>query len=148
MIAATKLAEYIISLQDPELGDLTHLKVQKLLYYCYGHVLAAHDVRLFDEPFKAWQHGPVLDSIYTEYKQYGRQVLPIVEGPVVIELPHSIMATIHEVLGGYGQYSAWCLREMTHNEAPWQKAFNDAAYAGVIADSEIKAYFSEASLDS
>lgn len=143
MISAQQLADYIVGLQDPEVSDLTHLKLQKLLYYCYGHVLAKHGERLFDEPFLAWQHGPVLKSVYDAYKEHGRQVLPVTAKPPAMNLPDPILRTIHEVIGDYGQYSAWCLREMTHNELPWQTAFNDASYNEIISDADINSHFSQ-----
>jgi len=29
--------------------------------------------KLFDEPIKAWQHGPVIRSLYDEFKHFGSQ---------------------------------------------------------------------------
>ena len=38
---------------------ITHLKLQKLLYFCYGCYLARTGEELFAEPLEAWPKGPV-----------------------------------------------------------------------------------------
>ena len=39
---------------------ITHLKLQKLLYYAQGVCLAITGNTLFNEEIQAWQHGPVV----------------------------------------------------------------------------------------
>lgn len=52
--------------------DITILKLQKLLFFAYGIHLTLYDEPLFeDEYFEAWQHGPVLRSVYKEFKNFG-----------------------------------------------------------------------------
>lgn len=52
---------------------LTHLKLQKLLYYAQGVFLAyTGGNSLFDENIMAWEHGPVVPEVYTQYKPYGK----------------------------------------------------------------------------
>ncbi len=50
---------------------LTHLKVQKLLYFLHGYYLAKTGKPLLDEPFQAWQYGPVECSLYNKLRSYG-----------------------------------------------------------------------------
>ena len=40
------------------------LKLQKLLYYCQGHHLAATGEPLFTEAIKAWDNGPVVGQLW------------------------------------------------------------------------------------
>ena len=49
---------------------ISNLKLQKLLYYAQGCTLALKNAPLFDDPIVAWQHGPVVESIYHKYKSY------------------------------------------------------------------------------
>ncbi len=49
------------------------LKIQKLVYYAHGYFLATSGRPLLDELFEAWPHGPVLPSLYHEFKNYGFQ---------------------------------------------------------------------------
>ena len=55
---------------------VTHLKLQKLAYYCQGLHLAVYDLPLFSDEFEAWRHGPVVSTLYHEYKKYGEQFIP------------------------------------------------------------------------
>lgn len=119
-VSAKVVAEYIISLANPEEGEIiSHLKLQKLLYYCQGFHLAIHGAPLFKEKIYNWVHGPVVKEIYHEYKKFGSDALkPITDGDFS-ELSEPQKATIKEVYDVYGQFSAWKLRQMTHAEEPW-----------------------------
>ena len=43
---------------------LTHLKIQKLLYYADGINLAITGKPLFEDKIYAWPHGPVIKNVY------------------------------------------------------------------------------------
>lgn len=53
--------------------------------------------------------------------------------------------TIEEVYELMGQYSAWKLREKTHNETPWLETYDEKnksnAEANIIPKETIKKYF-------
>jgi uncharacterized phage-associated protein len=55
-----------------EEARLSNLKLQKLLYYAQGHYLATAGQPLFDDRIQAWSHGPVVPTVYHEYKKFGR----------------------------------------------------------------------------
>ena len=60
MHTVDQIANYFLSLSDPEIGDgISNLKLQKLCYYAQGFYLAQHDTPLFEDTIEAWQHGPV-----------------------------------------------------------------------------------------
>jgi len=124
---AIYVANYILTLNDNEEGELiSHLKLQKLLYYTQGIGLAFLNQPVFEEKIAAWQHGPVVPAIWDVFKQYGSGPIPKPEGfePRIIQ--ENVRALIDEVYMMYGQYTAWKLRNMTHEEAPWmQTPVND-----------------------
>ena len=60
---------------------ITHLKLQKLLFYAQGIYLALNDNMLFYDQIVAWEHGPVVKSVYDEYKQNGRNPINIELNP-------------------------------------------------------------------
>lgn len=125
-MSALKVAEYILSLSAPEEGDIiSHLKLQKLLYYTQGFHLALHNTTLFDDVIKHWKHGPVVETVYQEYKKYGDGVLPKPESVDFTELTTEQIDVINEVYNVYGQFSAWKLRQMTHEEPPWKDTFDN-----------------------
>lgn len=123
-IPVRAVADYFIRRVDRESGDdITHLKLQKLLYYAQAWHLAMHGNRLFDESFEAWMHGPVCRSVYEQFRHLSRSPIPLSavqtdEGVV----PTTMREFLDEVWEVYGQYSASKLEQMTHDEAPWLEA--------------------------
>ena len=76
-ITAQDVADYFLFLVDDPSGDnLSNLKLQKLVYYAQGFYLAIHDRPLFDDAICAWEHGPVVPSLYRRYKKYGSGGIP------------------------------------------------------------------------
>lgn len=115
-----QVAEYFICLTDPDVGEIiSNLKLQKLVYYAQGFHLAMHITPFFDEDILAWEHGPVVEELYHEYKAYGAQAIPQpkeFDDSVFSDIQKNLLKEVYEV---YGQFSAWKLRNMTHSEAPW-----------------------------
>jgi len=120
MPTAKDVSQYMLCLTDPDVGEIiSNLKLQKLIYYAQGFHLAMHETPLFEEDILAWEHGPVVEDVYQEYKQYGAGAIPQPE-----EFDESVFSAIQiellkEVYEVYGQFSAWKLRNMTHSERPW-----------------------------
>ena len=118
------VAHYFLSLSDPAEGDaITHLKLQKLVYYAQGFHLALYDKPLFDEAIEAWRHGPVVPALYREFRDFGDSVIPrVTEFDADTVLTREQQGLLDEVNEVYGQFSGWKLRDMTHQEAPWKDA--------------------------
>lgn len=124
MLACYDIARYFITLVDEESGEkLTHLKLQKLVYYAQGFHLALYDTPLFPEPIEAWAHGPVVPELYHLYKKYEAQALPLPEEGDFSIYPSDVKELLNEVHTVYGQFSAWKLRDLTHEEPPWKNAY-------------------------
>ncbi len=136
MFNAEDVAQYILSSRDSE-DPISHLKLQKLLYYCQGFHLAIFDKPLFKEAIHHWDHGPVVPQVYNIYKSYGSSSLPIVSVDETT-LNEQAKEIINEVLSVYGQFSAWKLREMTHEESPWANTNDNEE----ISHTVLKNYFS------
>lgn len=141
-IKALDVANYILWLDDRYEGSegITPLKLQKLVYYCQGFHLAMFGEQLFPEKIEAWLHGPVVPDLYHHFKQAGNN---IVEAPKSIDdtyFSEKQKDLLDEVLETYGQFSAWRLRNMTHEEAPWKNAYADGC-SNKISESDMKAYF-------
>ena len=117
---AEQVASYFIGLQDDNAGDLiSNLKLQKLLYYAQGLYLAMHEMPLFPESIEAWTYGPVVPSVYHTFKNHGASPIPydsIQCTPIGNEDIKDFLSEIYTV---FGQYSAWKLRDMTHQEKPY-----------------------------
>ena len=107
--------------ENDEGGELiSNLKLQKLLYYAQGCFLAITGEPLFDDSILAWQHGPVVPNVYHEYKKYGSNGIEFDEDFDSSTFTKEENEILSEVYKTFGQYSAWKLRNMTHNEEPWK----------------------------
>ena len=126
MLTCKNVANFFLSKLDEEAGDLmSHMKLQKLVYYAQGVNLAIFDNPLFQEPIKAWQHGPVVPVLYQEYKKFGSQSIPKPN-----ELDYTIFDrkthwVLEEVYSEFGKFSGSQLRNMTHSDPPWKNTLKN-----------------------
>jgi uncharacterized phage-associated protein len=140
-----------------DLCTLQTWRVQKLLYYAHGWYLAAHGSALVADGFEAWEHGPVVRSIYVAFKQSGdraitkrAEILNVLTGEVSVakcEVPDVDRKLLADVLEGYGHLHAFELSRMTHEHgSPWDKVWNSQPgqiTPGMrISDNLIRAHFS------
>lgn len=136
-----EIAKKIIAQSNPDCGDtITNMKLQKLLYYMQGFHLAFFDEPLFEDEIEAWMYGPVVPSVYEEYKACGSAGLDVNSDDVIISLNEEEEDMFNQVYEAYGQFSALKLMNMTHAEAPWRLAH--PGYGNIISKDSIKAYFS------
>ena len=137
MLSCHDVADYFLSLADENAGDLiSNLKLQKLVYYAQGFYLAFYGKPLFPEKIHSWEHGPVVKSLYHSYKQYGSSAIPPPNDIDFDKFDPETREFLDEVYEEFGQFSAWKLRNMTHEEPPWQ-----ISKGGVIAHRSMKEYF-------
>ncbi len=142
MISVFDVANYFLSLVEEEVGDaLSNLKLQKLVYYAQGFHLALFNRPLFENAIEAWTHGPVIPELYRAYKKYGAGAIP---RPVDFDpdiFDRETCELLDEVYQVYGQYSAWMLRDITHQEGPWVQAFNEGGFGTEIEHKAMQDYF-------
>ncbi|MFI0414254.1 MAG: Panacea domain-containing protein [Candidatus Thiodiazotropha sp.] len=144
MTIALDVAKWFLGAIDRSAGDsITHLKLQKLVYYAQAWSLALRGNPLFDEDFQAWAHGPVATSVYMAYRDYGWDALP--EPDKIPEFDQETEEFLSEIFDVYGEYSAKLLEDMTHSEDPWIHARGDlppeARSSATIRKDEISAYY-------
>jgi len=140
MITAKDVADYFLSMSDEEAGDLlSNLKLQKLAYYAQGFHLALFDKPLFPESIQAWTHGPVVPDLYHRFKEYGSGAIPV-QTFDPSSMDDCVRSLLDEVYSVYGQYSAWKLRNLTHDEPTWVDAYRNAPSSEITHDS-MKAFF-------
>jgi uncharacterized phage-associated protein len=124
MASAYDVAKCLIHLaaaeDEPEF--LTHLRLQKLLYYVQGWSLTLRKKAMFSEEIQAWAHGPVVASLYSKFADFGNR--PI--NPDEVDRPKRLTEADTQFIGmvwdAYKGYSASSLRAMTHRESPWRDA--------------------------
>ncbi len=120
----TDVANWFTCNIDREAGDsITHLKLQKLVYYAQAWALTLNGKSLFEDEFEAWAHGPVLPELYEMYKDFGYNALPTCDCDN--NITEEIEQVLLEVNRIYGEKSAKMLEVLTHQEKPWLEARND-----------------------
>ncbi|MGA9275210.1 MAG: type II toxin-antitoxin system antitoxin SocA domain-containing protein [Candidatus Cybelea sp.] len=117
MAPALEVARFFLAMADEDDELLSPMKLQKLLYYAQGFHYAILGQRLFPEHVLAWEHGPVVREVWEEYRQHGGGgIVPPDDAP---EFESDTRGVLCDVWRVYGQFSAWRLREMTHDTPPW-----------------------------
>lgn len=105
------------------LGEVTPLALEKLLFFSNGVNYALNGNQLIYDECQAWQHGPVYPYIYNKYKKYVYR--PIDDG---IKSSHGCMLSkvsqdeikaIDMVIRTFGLYSPRTLEMISHTQAPW-----------------------------
>lgn len=120
---------------------LTPMKLLKLVYFAQGWCLGIADRPLFDEDVQAWQYGPVVYSLYREFKEFGAEPIPrkarqmiwnsrggldMIEPDIEMEAQPEYKAFakafLAKIWGIYGGYSGIQLSNLTHEPgSPWDQ---------------------------
>lgn len=139
------VAKYVIKWFYNREQPITHLKLQKLLYYIQGWHLALYNKPAFNDEFEAWVHGPVNIKIYQQFKEYRYNNIECPDSIVPNIEDNKFKKHIEEVLLVYGNENAWELEARTHREQPWIEARNnlpvDAPCKNIIKQNTMKTYF-------
>ena len=130
----------------------TQLKLQKLVYLCFADYLCDTGKKLFTDKIYAFKYGPVVDTVYKSYKEYGykpiEQETEDIDSKNVFEMPAKSriifaedgikkILSIDKTLKKYGNLSASELVDLTHRkETPWFKTFKgtEEVYSSIDPD--------------
>jgi uncharacterized phage-associated protein len=108
---------------DEGAGDkMTHMKLQKLVYYAQGLHLAVTGRPLFEEPIEAWEHGPVCPKLYQEYKGSGKKPIEINSDidDVKAKFSYVEMSVMLIINLYFSCYTASKLRQLSHKDKAWK----------------------------
>lgn len=133
MLDINQVCDYIIfRLKSEDEAQLSHLKLQKLLYYVQSWNLAFYDRPFFSGKFQAWIHGPVNRTIYDRFKDSKFIYSPInlsdiINANVTEDISQDAKSHIDVVLEVYAPFTDTDLEIKTHEEEPWIEARNGFA---------------------
>jgi uncharacterized phage-associated protein len=116
MATVHDVAAYILS----KCGQMSTMKLQKLVYYSQAWHLVWAEGKLFDERIEAWANGPVVYELYQAHK--GRFSVVEWKRGDPANLDKTQTGTIDAVLATYGDLDGRQLSYLTHAEAPWRDA--------------------------
>ena len=131
------LANYFLWRADEDnIVDMTPMKLIKLVYFSYAWNLVVFNEKLFDEKIEAWRYGPVVPSIYHEFKSFGNSQIKKyaisskidtgeISYPIVDKKDSAILGVLLAIWNVYKASSGATLSSITHEESsPWRSAYD------------------------
>lgn len=116
---ALDVAGYFLCCVDREAGDtISHLKLQKLVYYAQAWSLVFRNQPFFAQDIEAWVSGPIVRAVWEKYKVYQDGDIPAPEN-FDTEFTDDELEVLEEVWSTYGELSAKYLRDLVCSEKPW-----------------------------
>ncbi len=141
--SASTIANYFIKKYATS-GELTPLKLIKLVYVSYGWYLETFENKapLVNEKPQAWRYGPVFPSLYNNLKQHGKSFVkePIncFTSEVISDEDARFLDKVWEI---YGQKDGIYLSALTHKDGtPWSETYPKGENL-IIPDPLIKDYY-------
>ncbi len=149
------VANEFLRLAEAEGRMLTPMALIKLVYFAHGWCLALTGRPLLDENVEAWKYGPVVPSLYHEFKEFGNTPItrharkfsfiklnaddePQLSGPDS-EAAKQIIRRVWEV---YKNLSPIQLSNLTHFPgSPWSQTPNKEIKGTDIPNTLIREYF-------
>lgn len=140
-MSATTVASHILWLRRNI--ATTPMQLNKLVFLCHGWMLGNTGKPLFDDPIEAWPYGPVVPTVYHEYRVFQGDAIEL-DNPSSQsdDLGDYEVKLIEGVASKYRGYSAWQLSALTHRKGtPWQ--IERSHGRTTIPDKLIKKFYKE-----
>lgn len=142
MVSILDAAKYITEKR----GEMSAMKLQKLMYYCQAWNLVWEENPLFADDFEAWANGPVLPELYAMHRGQFK-VSPVMFSEAdSSKLSDGERVNVDKVLGFYAEQTAQWLSNLTHQETPWLSARGTTPpgdfCAAIISQSAMHEYYS------
>lgn len=146
ILSGLDIAKYILSKKS-----CTHLKLQKLVYYCYADYLCSFHKRLFEDQIYAFDLGPVVESVREKFKgsrnianenlddevieEKSSLKMPIRSKILFAEGGISKLQSIDQTIEKYGEFTASELVELTHQAGtPWGSIYDGTSFKCISDD--------------
>ena len=123
---AKHIANLFIEQAQKQEHPVTHLQVQKLVYYAHAWMIGFYDRPMIADEIEVWKYGPVVPAIYYSLSHNrGNEIVTTI--PVhpsdERELDKREKAIFDAVYEKYGSLSGLRLSTLTHaSGTPWHKA--------------------------
>jgi uncharacterized phage-associated protein len=144
-----QIADFFITLANDEKFDdnipewITHLKLQKILYFAQSAFLAMDRWAVFNEKIEAWKYWPVIPEIYQIFK-WNTGLLSLEDRnfddfSIIALEDQSLLKDIWEE---FWKYSAKKLVDITHDHAPWKYVYMEWVPNIEITQDSLRVYYS------
>lgn len=130
-------------------GEMGTMKLQKLVFYSQAYSMGWFNQPIFQEDTEAWIHGPVVRDLWELHRKKFTFNAEALRAKSPKADPNNLTArdklVVESVLHGVGALSGLDLRDRTHVEDPWKKAFdiNESQHNRVISLDSMHEYYSK-----
>ena len=157
MYNALDVSRHIINYCNEHDYNLSNLKLQKILYFIQAYYLSKTESKepCFKDTIEAWDFGPVVPSVYHEYKRFGSTNIPKISTYFKIDekdfwqsevieycdevIDDSDKKLINKLVDNFSKFSTTRLVQITHNQSPWINAYQQ--FDNEITVEAIRSYF-------
>lgn len=145
MSKALDIAKWFIDNNNQVAGATKkgNIKLNKLMYYAKGYYFDIKNEPLFDNKIEAWENGPVVKGIYSDYRYNG-----LCKSTKRNKIEPEIVLLLKKINHIYGHKTSDELIELTHSESPWADVEEQVINRSNpdITDESLKKFFSNTSV--
>lgn len=130
--SAIAVANFFIEKSQKTSVPVSNMHLQKMIFFAHAAFFKENGKPLFSDPVFAWQHGPVIESVYQELKKYGNKdvsdfiTIPIscksslnqckMITPVIPESDFNTVDFLNHAWQKLSCVDTWRLRALSHAE--------------------------------
>lgn len=129
------VANFVLEVAEREGLPLSNLSLQKVLFFCHAWHLVETGQPLIKQEFEAWKHGPVLQYIYRQFKDYeshpikarAKALNPLTGASEVVQhrLDTDTIERLERIIAFYGKLEPWDLVDLSHEKGgPWDMVWH------------------------
>ncbi|WP_121639391.1 Panacea domain-containing protein [Virgibacillus sp. Bac330] len=152
-LSALDISKFVLTMLP-----MSHIKLQKILYYTYAEFLKRTGEKLFKEPIVSYKYGPVVESVFREFTEHGALIIDYEEDENFVIVADDVATTpsfikvissehgstvidcVMDTLQRYGDEKPFNLVDKTHRVGgPWQRVY-EPSQNNIITDDLILQY--------
>ncbi|EDP6894160.1 DUF4065 domain-containing protein [Campylobacter lari] len=147
LYSSKAIANEFIRLAQKDNKTLTHMQLQKLIYFAHAVTLVIFKHPLVKNGFQAWPFGPVNLELYLELQGSGKngieKYINLDQYHNDIKYDEKTMKIIDSIYKKLGDKDGWELSKMTHQKGhPWSSVYKKGK-SNLIDDNAIMYFYSK-----
>lgn len=125
-----RISNWFIKKGNEDGAEMTPMRLLKLVFFSYAWYLTLFKKKLFVSDIEAWKYGPVIPSLYYQYKVYGDRIVPLeaqVNKNILDKYPidNDTQEFLETIYDKYRNISTLDLSAISHNPgSPWSQAID------------------------
>lgn len=140
---ARQIANWFIARAKQDGRTLSIMSLLKLTYIAHGWHLETQGAPLIKDDIQAWQYGPVIPSVYSEFRVQKLAVTKAANSEADwVDIDQADETLLEQIWTIYGKASPFKLSEITHVAGgPWDIATRTGGFYAKITDDVILEHY-------